>query len=110
MKKISYEDAVYIKNYKKNHWFEKYFCNWFINMKSPTCGEMKLYMKKWVYILLFIPIHLIVFGYCLWDGGIREFEINSRMLHFDNIIGLTYNNDDSTSCGRFKKVWEKVNK
>lgn len=107
MKKIKYEDAAYIRSYKKNHWFEKYFCNWFIELQNPNSGIMKLYMKRWLYILLFIPMHCIVFGLCLWDGGIKDFRINSRMMHCDTVVGLTCDNDDSTMFGRFKMIWEK---
>lgn len=107
MKKIKYEDAAYIRRYKKHHWFEKYFCNWFIDLKNPNSGVMKLYMKRGIYAILFLPMHLIVLGCCLWDGGIKEFQINPRMMKHNTIVGLTSDNDDSTSFGRFKMVWEK---
>lgn len=107
MKKIRYEDAAFIRSYKKHHWFEKYFCNWFIDLENPNCGVMKLYMKRGIYAILFLPMHLIVLGCCLWDGGIKEFQINPRMMKHNTIVGLTSDNDNSTSFGRFKMVWEK---
>lgn len=109
MKKIKYEDAAFIRSYKKHHWFEKYFCNWFIDLQNPNSGVMKLYMKRGMYAILFLPEHLVMFGYCLWDGGIKEFRFNSRMMICDTVVGLTSDNDDSTSFGRFKMVWEKYN-
>ena len=107
MKKIKYEDAAYIRSYKEHHWFEKWFCNWFIDLQNPNTGIIKLYMKRWMYAILFLPIHLIVFGSCLWDGGIKDFRIEPRMLIRDTITGLTSNNDESTYFGRVKIIWEK---
>lgn len=37
-------------------------------------------MKMWAYILIFIPIHLIQLILCLWDGGLKTFEINERVI------------------------------
>lgn len=107
MKKIKYEDAAFIRSYKEHHWFEKWFCNWFINLQNPNSGIMKLYMKRWMYAILFLPMHLIVFGWCLWDGGIKDFKIEPRMMNFDTVTGLTSDNDESTYFGRFKMIWEK---
>ena len=106
MKKISYDEAAFIRRYKKKHRFEMYFCNWYIEKKNPNCGYMKLYMKKWVYMLLFIPIHVLTFLYCLWDGGIKEMSFHPRMMTYDNITGLTCDNDETTEFGRFKIIWE----
>lgn len=107
MKKIKYEDAAFLRSYKKPHWVEKWLCNWFIDLKNPNAGIMKLCMKRWIYVILFIPMHLITFGCCLWDGGIKDFEIISRMMSCYTVTGLTSDNDKSTYFGRFKMVWEK---
>ena len=37
-------------------------------------------MKLLPYILMFIPIHLTQLVLCVWDGGLKTFEINSRLV------------------------------
>lgn len=106
MKKIKYEDAAYIRRYKKRHTFEKYFCNWFLVNKSQNCGQMRMYVKWWAYIILFIPIHLAKVGACIWDGGLREFSFEPRCVHYSNVVGLS-NDGSNTEFGRFKEVWDK---
>lgn len=107
MKKISYNDVAYICRYKEKHFFEKYFCNHYIWMNNSNEGMMKCNMKIWFYILIFIPIHIIDFVYLLWNGGIKHFEITPINISTRNITGLTSDNDDTTTFGRFKQVYNK---
>lgn len=37
-------------------------------------------VKLWAYILIFIPIHLAQLVLCIWDGGLKTFEISGRMV------------------------------
>ena len=76
-------------------------------MNNPNTGKMKCVMKIWFYILIFIPANIIDFIYLLWDGGIKHFEIMPRTIRTDIITGLTSDNDDTTSFGRFKQVYNK---
>ncbi len=105
MMKIKYEDAAYIRRYKKPHIFEKYFCNWFLVNRSKSSGGMRMYVKWWAYIILFIPVHIAkAFAY-MWDGGLKDFSIEPRV-HYSNIVGLS-NSGPNTNFGRFKEVWDK---
>ena len=106
MMKIKYEDAAYIRRYKKRHTFEKYFCNWFLADKSTNYGKMRMYVKWWAYIILFIPIHIAKVCACIWDGGLKEFSIEPRCVHYSNIVGIS-NDGPNTEFGRFKEVWDK---
>ena len=107
MKKISYNDVAYICRFKENHFFRKYFCNNYIWMNNPNTGKMKCVIKIWFYILIFIPVSIIDFVCLLWDGGIKHFEIMSRNVRTDIVTGLTSDNDDTTTFGRFKQVYNK---
>lgn len=40
-------------------------------------------VKMWFYILMFLPVHLAQLALCIWDGGLKTFEINSRMVAQD---------------------------
>ena len=106
MKKIKYEDAAYICRYQKEHFKEKYCCNWYIQKTSDTWGKMDLYVKWWFYILTFIPVHVLQAFWCMWDGGLREFSFEPRRIQSHNVIG--FKNDPSDSMfNRLKEVWEK---
>ena len=37
-------------------------------------------IKMWFYILMFLPVHLTQLMLCIWDGGLKTFEINSRVV------------------------------
>lgn len=108
MVKIKYSDAAYIYRYRKEHFMEKHFGVWYIEKRNETHGTMALYVKWWFYLLTFIPAHILKLLYCAWDGGLKEFSIERRLVSCDNIIGLSHD-DVETQFGRFKKVWEKYN-
>lgn len=99
--KISYNDATYILNYKKNHFFKKHFCNWKLDKRSDTAYSIKCFMKWWIYVLIFIPAHLIDLFVALYDGGLKEFEIESRESSI-NIYSYTY-----FTFNRANEVWCK---
>lgn len=37
-------------------------------------------IKMWFYILSFLLVHLTQLVICIWDGGLKTFEINSRVI------------------------------
>lgn len=37
-------------------------------------------VKLWAYLLTFIPIHLTQLILCIWDGGLKTFEISGRIV------------------------------
>ena len=37
-------------------------------------------IKLWFYILTFIPVHLTQLVLCIWDGGLKTFGVNSRIV------------------------------
>ena len=104
--KIKYDDAAYIRRYKKRHIFEKYFCNWFLVNKRENYGYMRMYVKWWAYIILFVPVHIVKICACIWDGGLKDFRIESRCASYSNIVGLTTDGPE-TEFGRFKEIWGK---
>lgn len=106
MKKISYNDAAYILRYKDNHWFEKYCCNWYIKLNNPNEGYIRCEQKLWFYIVSFIPLNVIGFLFCLWDGGIKNYYIQPKVIHTFVSCGLT-NDDETTQFGRLKEVWAR---
>ena len=107
MKKIKHSEAAYILCWKRPHLFVKYCCIWKIGMNEPITGRIVCNMRWWMYVLLFIPMHIIKFNLCLWDGGIKNFCIEPRIIHNYNIIGGLTIDDERTKFGRLKIIWKK---
>lgn len=77
MKKINYEQCATLLNYSKKHPFERIACNHYI-AENSACVRVITKIKLPVYILLFVPIHLLQAIALIWDGGLKEFSIESR--------------------------------
>lgn len=75
--KISYNDYRYIMNLKKKPIFIQTLLRYDLIMTDGT-ATIKCTIPVWLYSLMFIPAHLILLGACLWDGGLKEFEFESR--------------------------------
>lgn len=66
-------------------------------------GTIKQEIKiGWVgYFLMFIPIHIFKFFWCLWDGGLKEFEIEGRNITYHYLY-----ESDSLYCDYYTKAKE----
>ena len=60
----------------------------------------------WFYLLIFIPAHLVQALYCMWDGGLKEFEIMMRHLGHDYLSKFQYDADNNP-YNKAKEIWEK---
>lgn len=58
------------------------------------------------YLLLFIPLHLLKALYLIWDGGLKEFKFEGRLVDYNNL----YSSWDVTAYTRAQEIWEKKNK
>jgi hypothetical protein len=85
-KKISLRDWTYIGKCNYAVKWCRPLCSYYLIKKDETtyirCQKLGLF----AYVLLFIPVHLIQFFECLWDGGLREFTIINREIGQDNIF------------------------
>lgn len=109
MTKIKFTDAQYILRRKKPHRIERLCCYWTISAKGMNSGKMKCKVHWLAYILLFLPVHLVELGTCLWDGGLKTFTFASRTIHNYNVVGFPSDGED-TQFGCFMRVWERVSK
>ena len=76
--KIPYEYWMRIRNYKKDHIKEMFFMYFY--MEKINNSTYRVYAKErlWIFLLIF-PIELLVTViWCIWDGGLREFELPTR--------------------------------
>lgn len=71
--KISRQECAYIMNRPQRH-----ICNYELQKTSDITYRITPRIKLPIYILLFIPVHLLQAVRCIWDGGLKEFSIESR--------------------------------
>ena len=103
-KKISLNDWTYIGKYNTAVKWLRPLCTYTLTQTDK--GFRRDCKIGWfLYLLLFLPAHLIQLVYCLFDGGLKEFEIASRHLGHDYIT------EHGDNCGRYpmaKEIWEKA--
>ena len=103
-KKISLNDWTTIGAYNHAAKWLRPFCSY--TLTEIDNGFRRDCKIGWpVYLLLFLPVHLLQLLVCLWDGGLKEFEIQGRHLGHDYIT------EHGDNCGRYpmaKEIWEKA--
>ena len=61
--------------------------NPFINLYVRDAEGSGFYLTQevqlWFYLLMFIPLHFTNIFICMWDGGLKTFEIMDRKLTVD---------------------------
>ena len=79
--KISYSDWAHIRNYKKVHWMECACCFFRLSKVKEISDTFRVESKVYLiaYILLFIPAVVLTFFACIWDGGLKTFELPTRL-------------------------------
>lgn len=78
MKKITYTDFHKLAGYTKIHYLMRVTCSFY--GQDGLTYQIWAKMKWFWYILFFVPIHIAKLFYVLWDGGLRDFEIEPRWI------------------------------
>ena len=101
-KTISYADWTAIRP-------DNYAVKWFRPMCKYTLVKEGDKFKReqriplWFYLLIFIPVHLAQVLWCMWDGGLREFEFADRYLGGD-YLGFA----GDPAYEKAKEIWERA--
>ena len=83
--KITHKDWTYIGKY--NHaakWCHK-LCSYKLIKEDDNTFKRVQKIGLFAYLIIFIPIHILQFFVCMWDGGLKEFIIFSRYLGSDTL-------------------------
>ena len=98
-KKISSKDWTYIGKFNYAAKWCRPFCSHTLIKQDDQTFIRDQKLGIFMYVLLFIPVHLIQFFECLWDGGLREFVILKREL------GQDYIYKQYTAFERAEQIW-----
>ena len=98
-KKISRKEWIEIGKYNCAAKWLRPLCSYTL-IKEPD-GRFKREQRiSWpIYLIIFIPVHLLQALICIWDGGLKEFEINERYLGGDWFV------QGSECYKRAEKIW-----
>lgn len=103
--KITAKDAKYIQNRHRNL---SRFINYELEKTTWNGYVLTFTMKLIPYILVFVPVHLFKAITLLWDGGLKEFCFESRLLYTSNI--MPDRDVASSHCLRADEIWNKYTK
>ena len=102
-KHITRKEWEYIGKYNPAAKWLRPFCSY--TLEEIEGGYRRQCKIPWVlYLLMLIPFSILQALYCMWDGGLKEFEIEGRNLGYDN---LKERGDNSGAFLKAKEIWEK---
>lgn len=103
--KITLDEWTDIGQYNHAAKWLRRFCRYDL-IKEPD-GRFKREQRIGLaaYLIMFIPVHIIQALWCIWDGGLKEFEFAERYLGGNWFIPW------EAAFERAEKIWNsKVNK
>ena len=92
-------ETIWNLNYAAK-WFRP-FCDYYLEETDGGNFRRTQYIGLPLFILAFIPVHVIYFFQCMWDGGIKNFSFGSRYLSYDHLEW------GSERWKRAKEIYEK---
>ena len=105
--RISQKEWEYIDEYNPAAKWVRPLCSYSLVKVEDNCFRRECKISWPVYLILFIPCHLLQALWCMWDGGLKEFEIGKRNLSQD-----VYHENYGwckLDYSKAKEVWEKHN-
>jgi hypothetical protein len=101
--KITYDEWTEIGKYNHAAKWLRPLCSYTL-IKEPDGRFKREQCVGWfIYLLIFIPVHILQILWCMWDGGLKEFEINERYLGSDWLVV------GSESYTKAEKIWNSKN-
>lgn len=104
-KRITRKEWEYIGKYNPAAKWLRPLCSYsLVEVENGFRRDCKI---SWpMYLILFIPVHLLQALFCMWDGGLKEFEIMMRHLGHDYLSKFQYDADNNP-YNKAKEIWEK---
>ena len=79
-KRITQKDWNYIGICGAGAKWVRPFCVYTLEEVEKGTIKQEVKINWFSYLLVFIPVHIFKIFWCLWDGGLKEFEIEGRSL------------------------------
>ena len=103
-KRISMSEWTYIGKYNPAAKWLRPLCSYSLTkIEGGFRRECKI--PLWLYLVIFVPVHLLQAVYCMWDGGLREFSIEGRHIGYDDIHESYGSNKGAYP--KAKEIWDK---
>lgn len=102
-KRISWKEWEYIGKYNPAAKWVRPLCSYSLIKVDEDHFRRECRIGWIMYLILFLPVHLIQLFYSLWDGGLKEFEFQRRFIYADNI---TRYGDSYRSYPYAEEVWK----
>lgn len=99
-KRINLKEWTYIGRYNHAAKWCRPLCSYYLIKEDDKTFKRVQNINIIIYILIFIPVHLLQAIVCLWDGGLKEFIIFNRNLGYDIM------SKGSESFARAEAVWD----
>ena len=95
--RLSQSDFDAINGFKRKHTREKFMCAKFLYREETVTGSTTIYSfrvyerARTIPYIILLPFVLVAqFFYCLWDGGLREYEWQGPTVMNRDIDMYTY--------------------
>lgn len=98
-KRIDLKKWTYIGRYNHAAKWCRPLCSYYLIKENDKTFKRVQNINIIIYILIFIPIHLLQALVCLWDGGLKEFIIFNKDLGYDIL------SSGSEAFSRAEAVW-----
>jgi hypothetical protein len=103
-KHITRKAWEYIGKYNPAAKWLRPFCSY--TLEEIEDGYRRVCKISWpVYLVILIPAHILQALYCMWDGGLKEFEVAGRHLGYDDIHETWGSNEGAYP--KAKEIWER---
>ena len=99
-KKITYKQWQEIGPYNHAVKWLRPLCSYTL-IKEGERFKREQRIPLWLYLIIFIPVHLLQALTCMWDGGLKEFELEGRYLG-----GNFLNRMNDPTWEKAKEIWE----
>lgn len=99
--KINLKDWTYIGKYNHAAKWLRPLCEYKLMEEDNGNFRREQRIGFILYAIICIPVHIIQALYCMWDGGLKEFEWQGRFLGYDTLVR------ESESWKKAKEIYER---
>lgn len=107
-KKISWQDYCYVTRRNGLPWWCK-VTNYYTIFKGESgggCYIARAHMRWFWYLLLWLPAQIAQILYCMWDGGLKKFELVMPRHEHGAIFYIFDKRYPDSTYNRLDKIWE----